>query len=59
MYKNVMQCFENATDAMYKNAVQCLVIERSLLFLSSKCLRLEVLYVLQKFEYKLSRKDYL
>ena len=38
--------------------MQSLVIER-LLLPSSKRLRLEVLRVLRKLEYKLSRKDYL
>ena len=44
---------------MYKNAVQSLVIECSLFLPSSKRLRVEVLRVLRKLEYKLSEKDYL
>ena len=44
---------------MYKNAVWSLVIECLLSLPSSKRLRLEVLYVLRKLEYKLSEKDYL
>ena len=41
------------------NTMQSLVIEHLLLLPSSKHLRLEVLRVLRKFEYKLLRKDYL
>ena len=41
------------------NTMQNLIIKYLLLLPSSKRLRLEVLHVLQKFEYKLSRKNYL
>ena len=40
-----LETYKNATDAMYKNAIQSLVIERSLSLFSSKRLRLEVLRV--------------
>ena len=53
------EMYKNATNAMYKNAVRILVIERLLSLPSSKRLRIEVLRVLRKLEYKLSRKDYL
>ena len=42
MYK----IYKNTTNAMYKNAVQMLVIKRLLLLFSSKRLRLKVLRVL-------------
>ena len=67
IYENAMQIlqkrnaakvwiYDNATDAIYKNAVWSFVIERLLLLRSSKRLRLEVLCILQKLEYKFLRK---
>ena len=53
------EMYKNATNAIYKNVVQIFVIKRLLLLLLSKRLRLEVLRILRKLEYKLLRKDYL
>ena len=50
--------YENAINAMYKKAMQSFVIKRILLLSSSKRLKLEVLRVLQKLEYKFLRKNY-
>ena len=56
---NIYKMYKNATNTIYKNDVQIFVIKYLLSLPSSKRLRLEVLYVLRKIEYKLSRKNYL
>lgn len=53
-----LETYKNVTNVIYKNAVQNFIIKRLLLFSLSKRLRIKVLRVLQKLEYKFLTKNY-